>query len=183
MEIEQAASVIEAILFVAGDPVDKGELARALDLSAQDTEAALDALRSRLDYDRRGLHLVRFGDKAQLTIRAEYAPYVEKLLQPVQRQTLGQSTLETLSIIAYRQPVTRLDIESIRGVKCDYSLQLLTARGLIHEVGRRDTVGHPILYGTTDSFLQHFGLESLEQLPPLQPEAPEGDDSVEEMPI
>lgn len=167
MDKSEAASVIEAILFVSGDPVDEGALAQALSISAEDVNAALDELGSRLDYERRGLHLRRFGKKAQLSIRAEYAEYVERLLQPVQKQTLSQAALETLAIIAYRQPITRLEVEEIRGVKCDYSIQMLCSRDLITDVGRKDTVGHPILYGTTDAFLAHFGIKSLDELPTL----------------
>lgn len=167
MDKSETASVIEAILFVSGDPVDEGALAQALSISAEDVNAALDELGSRLDYERRGLHLRRFGKKAQLSIRAEYAEYVERLLQPVQKQTLSQTALETLAIIAYRQPITRLEVEEIRGVKCDYSIQMLCSRDLITDVGRKDTVGHPILYGTTDAFLAHFGIKSLDELPTL----------------
>ena len=108
MDKSEAASIIEAILFVSGDPVETRALAQALDISEEDVSAALDELSSRLDYERRGLHLRRFGKKAQLSIRAEYAGYVERLLQPVQKQTLSQAALETLAIIAYRQPITRL---------------------------------------------------------------------------
>ena len=179
MDKSEAASIIEAILFVSGDPVDESALAQALSVSAEDVNAALDELGSRLDYERRGLHLRRFGKKAQLSIRAEYAEYVERLLQPVQKQTLSQAALETLAIIAYRQPITRLEVEEIRGVKCDYSIQMLCSRDLITDVGRKDTVGHPILYGTTDAFLAHFGIKSLDELPTLDV-AGEGE---EEMPI
>ena len=108
----------------------------------------------------------------QLSIRGEYAPYVEALLQPVQKQSLSQAALETLSIIAYKQPVTKADVESVRGVKCDYSLQLLQKRELICEVGRKETLGRPVLYGTTDRFLEHFGLASLEDLPEQKPAEP-----------
>ncbi|MEF9896453.1 MAG: SMC-Scp complex subunit ScpB, partial [Clostridia bacterium] len=95
----------------------------------------------------------------------DYAPYVERLLQPIQQQSLSQAAMETLSIIAYRQPVTKSDIEKVRGVKCDYSVQSLVNKGLIEEVGRRETLGRPILYATTDAFLRHFGIETLAQLP------------------
>ncbi len=176
MDKGEAASIIEAILFVSGDPVEVKALARALELDEAETEAALGELGSRLDYERRGLHLRRFGSKAQLCIRGEYAQYVERLLQPVQKQTLSQAALETLSIIAYRQPITRLEVEEIRGVKCDYSIQMLISRGLICDAGRKDTVGHPILYVTTDEFLRHFGIQSLDELPELEPDKPETDD-------
>lgn len=96
-----------------------------------------------------------------------YAKYVEKLLQPVQKQSLSQAVMETLAVIAYRQPVTKAEIELIRGVKCDYSVQMLVSRGLIEEVGRKEALGRPILYGTTDAFLRHFCLTSLADLPEI----------------
>jgi segregation and condensation protein B len=111
--------------------------------------------------------LKRFGHQVQLATRPLYAKDVIRLLQPVQRQSLSQAAMETLAVVAYRQPVTRLEVEEIRGVKCDYSLQVLANKGLIGEVGRKETVGRPILYGTTEEFLAHFGIETLDDLPPL----------------
>lgn len=159
------ASIVEAMLFVAGEPVRVSALAAALETGEDAVQAALDALAERYDKGRHGLLLRRFGEHVQLATRGDYAPYVERLLQPVQRQSLSQSALETLSVVAYRQPVTRLDIEAVRGVKSDYSIQSLVTKGMIREVGRKDTLGRPILYGTTDRFLQHFGLTSLSDLP------------------
>ena len=114
----------------------------------------------------------RYGDKVQLATRPMYAGDVVRLLQPVQQQSLSQAAMETLAVVAYKQPVTRAEVEQIRGVKCDYSLQSLINKGLIRETGRKDTIGRPILFGTTDEFLSHFGLEGLENLPPM-PETPE----------
>ena len=130
-----------------------------------------DQLRDEYDLDARGVRLARFGDSVQLTTRAEYAPYIERLLQPVQKQSLSQAAMETLSIIAYRQPVTKAEIEAVRGVKCDYSVSSLLHKELICEMGRRESLGRPILYGTTTKFLQHFGIESLNELPPMKLEA------------
>ncbi|MBR6185861.1 MAG: SMC-Scp complex subunit ScpB [Clostridia bacterium] len=159
------ACVIEAILFVAGEPVEVKELQKALEATEDETRLAIDALDSDYRFHRRGICLKRFGEHIQLSTRAEYAPYVERLLQPIQKQSLSQSALETLAVVAYRQPVTRLEIEAVRGVKCDYSVQSLVNKGLIREVGRKEALGRPILYGTTDQFLSHFGLSSLEELP------------------
>ena len=177
MDTPDLAHVIEAILFVAGEPVDVDELKRALEVTEEETMRAIDALDSDYSYHRRGICLKRFGHHIQLSTRAEYAPYVERLLQPIQRQSLSQSAMETLAVVAYRQPVTKLEIEAVRGVKCDYSVQSLVNKGLIVEVGRKETLGRPILYGTTDKFLSHFGLSSLEELP--QP--PEEKTEAEEM--
>ena len=110
-----------------------------------------------------------------LSICPKYASQVEAFLQPLQKQPLSQAVLETLSIIAYRQPVTKADIEAVRGVKCDYSVQSLLNRGLIEEAGRRETLGRPILYKTTDAFLRHFGIEALDQLPEIELNPPEGE--------
>lgn len=161
----ELSKILEAILFVAGEPLQVAALASALEVTELEVSAAADELASDYDYNRRGICLKRFGSHIQLSTRADYAPQIEKLLQPVQKQSLSQAALETLAVVAYKQPVTKLDIESVRGVKCDYSVQSLVNKGLIEEVGRKDTVGHPILYGTTDTFLSHFGLASLEDLP------------------
>lgn len=165
MEINELCGILEAILYVAGEPVRVDTLAHALNLTQTELEPAIEQLRDNCLLERRGLRLNRHGAEIQMSINPEYARFVEMLLQPVQKQSLSQAVLETLSIIAYRQPVTKGDIEAIRGVKCDYSVQLLLARGLICEAGRRETLGHPILYATTDQFLRHFGLEGLNDLP------------------
>jgi len=178
MDIHELAHVIEAILFVAGEPVNVKDLQRALEVTEAETRQAIDALDSDYSFHRRGITLKRFGEHIQLSTRAEYAPYVERLLQPIQKQSLSQSALETLAVVAYRQPVTRLDIEAVRGVKCDYSVQSLVNKGLIEEVGRKEALGRPILYGTTDKFLSHFGLSALEELPkPPEPENTEAEES------
>ena len=161
----ELAKIIEAILFVSGEPVQLGAVARALEVTELEVSAAADELASDYDYNRRGICLKRFGSHIQLSTRPDYAPQIEKLLQPIQKQSLSQAALETLAVGAYKQPVTRLDIEAVRGVKCDYSVQSLMNKGLIEEVGRKETLGRPILYGTTDAFLSHFGLTSLEDLP------------------
>ncbi|MBR6029080.1 MAG: SMC-Scp complex subunit ScpB [Clostridia bacterium] len=163
---------IEAILYVAGEPVLLDELARALDISRPALDAALSRLRDEYDFGQRGFVLRVFGGHVQLATRPLYAEDVVRLLQPVQKQSLSQAMLETLAVIAYRQPVTKAEVEQVRGVKCDYSVQTLSAKGMICELGRKDAVGRPILYGTTDKFLQHFGLTDLEELPPLPEPAP-----------
>ena len=168
------SKILEAILFVAGEPLQIAALANALEVTELEVSAAADELASDYDYNRRGICLKRFGTHIQLSTRADYAPQIEKLLQPIQKQSLSQAALETLAVVAYKQPVTRLDIEAVRGVKCDYSVQSLVNKGLIEEVGRKEALGRPILYGTTDAFLSHFGLASLEDLP--QPPEPEKDE-------
>lgn len=165
MDDQELLGVVEAVLFASGEPLNVEDFAAALELPALQLQGALDRLASLYDYERRGLSLLRFGDKVQLATRRDYVDQVERVLSPVRKQTLSQAAMETLSYIAYRQPVTRGDIERVRGVKCDYTVSSLAAKGLIAEVGRRDTLGRPVLYGTTDLFLKHFGIQSLAELP------------------
>jgi len=167
LELKERVGIVEAILFVTGNAVEKREICRALEIQEAELEETLDAMESGYDFDRRGLRLLRFGAHVQLATRPDYAPYVEKLLQPVQKQSLSSAIMETLAVIAYRQPVTKAEIEQIRGVKCDYSVQSLTVKGLIEEVGRKETLGRPILYGTTDAFLRHFCISSISDLPEI----------------
>ena len=172
---------IEAILFVAGEAVSIKDLARALQTGEKEIRSAVSALRDEYDYEQRGFLLKRFGDNIQLATRPLYAGDVVRLLQPVQQQSLSQAAMETLAVVAYKQPVTRAEVEQIRGVKCDYSLQSLMMKGLIQEAGRKDTIGRPILYATTDTFLSHFGIQGLEDLPPL-PETESGTTEEEDDP-
>ncbi len=167
MEKNELIGAIEAVLFVAGEPLEEEALRMALECTELEITQALEALQSQYDYERRGIRLLRFGRSVQLSTRADYAPYVERLLQPVQRQNLTQAAMETLAVIAYRQPATRGDVESVRGVKCDYSVQSLLNKGLIEEAGKRDTLGRPTLFVTTDTFLRHFGIASLADLPDI----------------
>ena len=163
MNSEFNASAIEAMLFAAGDAVETDALIEVLNLTQLEFNDALILLTER--YSSGGLQLLKFADKLQLSTRKEYAEHIERLLNPEKRKTLSQAALEVLSIIAYKQPVTRGDIEQIRGVKCDYTVSLLEARGLIRDVGRRDTLGHPVLFGTTDEFLKLVGISALNELP------------------
>lgn len=167
METNEAAHMIEAILFVAGEPVPITDIATALNIPEPEAVHAAEVLQRDFDLNRRGVTLRRYGDHLRMETRPEYAPYVERLLQPVQRQSLSQTAMETLAVIAYRQPATKGEVEQVRGVKCDYSVQSLLNKGLIKEVGRKEALGRPILYATTDRFLEHFGLSDIRELPPL----------------
>ena len=173
---------IEAILFVAGEAVAGRDLARALQTGEKEIRETINNLKDEYDFEQRGFILKRFGDKVQLATRPMYSGDVVRLLQPVQQQSLSQAAMETLAVVAYKQPVTRAEVEQIRGVKCDYSLQSLMLKGLIREAGRKDTIGRPILFCTTDEFLSHFGLEDLNGLPPMpQPENAEMEKETEEL--
>ena len=165
MEPNEIPQILEAILFVAGEPVAVADLAQALEVSEMEIMHAVEELQR--ECERRGVTIHRYGDHLRMETRPEYAPYVERLLQPVQRQTLSQTAMETLAVIAYRQPVTKGEVEQVRGVKCDYSVQSLLHKGLIKEAGRKEALGRPILYATTDRFLEHFGISDIRELPPL----------------
>jgi segregation and condensation protein B len=156
---------VESLLFVADSPVSVGRLAEALGVTTGQVDRALAGLGA--TYADRGLRLQRFGSRVQLVTAPEAAECVERFLGLETRLRLSQAALETLSIIAYRQPITRRQIEAIRGVGSDSVLRTLIGAGLIEGVGRAPTVGRPNLYGTTFEFLQHFGLRSLSELPPL----------------
>lgn len=170
MQLESVTALLEALLFAAGRPVSVSELAAAVGLSIEDAELALAELGRQLAEGRRGLVLREVAGGLQLFTRPEFAPYIRRLLQPPERPRLSQAALETLAIIAYRQPITRLEIEAVRGVRVDQVLFTLEERGLITAVGRKEGPGRPVLFGTTPAFLRSLGLKSLSDLPPL-PEA------------
>jgi segregation and condensation protein B len=162
------AAALEALLFVADEPVELGELARALDISIAATRGLVEALADGLHG--RGLRIQRQGSQVQMVTAPECGPYIERFLGARNEQRLSAAALETLAIIAYKQPVTRPQIEAIRGVDSGRAIATLRTRQLVDEVGRAETVGRPVLLGTTMRFLEHFGLEHPEDLPPL----PEG---------
>ena len=158
-------SLIESLLFVADGPVEENLLARSLGLPIGAIRGALDTLAE--SCRERGIRLQRKGTEVQFVTDPEAAEYVERFLGLEQRARLSNSALEVLAIIAYRQPVTRAAIDAIRGVNSDYGVSTLVSRGLIEEVGRAPGPGKPALFGTTIRFLEHFGLERPEDLPPL----------------
>lgn len=159
------AALLESILFVASGPVSLHRLARTLDISLAAVRGLLRSLED--DYAQRGLRLQWSGSEVQLTTAPEAAGVVERFLGLETHSRLSQAALEVLAIIAYMQPATRPEIDEIRGVNSDGALRTLLSKGLLEEVGRRETPGRPILYGTTPDFLQYFGLVSLAELPPL----------------
>lgn len=159
------AAQVEAVLFVADRPVTVQELSRLLVVSPDAVEDAVGWLESQ--YAERGVSLQRHGQALQMVSHPLTAPVVQRFLGLEMSAKLSPATLETLAIIAYRQPVTRTQIEQIRGVSADYAVNNLLTRGLIEEVGRQETVGRPILYGTTFEFLRAFGLRSLDELPEI----------------
>lgn len=159
-------SLVESLLFVAEGPVTVTALARALEVDVPKIEETIAELRR--DFSGRGIRVQRSKERLQLVSAPDAAPAIEKFLGLEGGGHLSTPALETLAIIAYRQPITRPALESIRGVNCDGVIHSLVMRGLVQESGRLDTVGHPILYATTFDFLQNFGLSSVEDLPPLE---------------
>ncbi|MGB8213926.1 MAG: SMC-Scp complex subunit ScpB [Anaerolineales bacterium] len=158
-------AALEALLFVSAEPVPAAQLAAALELSVSAVEQGLEQLDGELQT--RGLRLQRHGGRLQLTTAPEMAEKVERFLGLEATSRLSRAALETLAIVAYQQPVTRPYIEGVRGVSSDGVMKSLLAKGLVQEVGRAEGPGRPILYGTAPDFLQHFGLNSLTELPAL----------------
>ncbi len=170
IETELPLSVkLEAMLFVAAEPVATAQLAAALDVASSVVERGLNELDASLSS--RGLRLQRHAGRVQLTTAPELAELIERFLGLEATSHLSRAALETLAIIAYQQPVTRPQIDSIRGVNSDSMMKSLLNKGLILESGRADGPGRPILYSTTPEFLQHFGLNSILEMPPLTPAA------------
>ena len=166
MDLQEAKPILESILFVADEPVTIAQLAETLQIQRPLAREAVRLLVE--EYHERGLRIQYEGERVQMITAPHVAPYIERFLGLQFSGKLSLAALETLAIIAYRQPITRPEIEAIRGVNCQGLLKNLTARGLIEEVDRLDTVGHPIVYGTTFEFLQYFGLENLAELPKLE---------------
>ena len=162
------AAQVEALLFIAPEPVSAGQLATALETTNTQVENALKELEA--SFGTRGLRLQRYGGRVQMTTAPENAEAVERFLGLEATSRLSRAALETLAIIAYQQPVTRPQVDSVRGVNSDGVMRSLLSKGLIQEGGRAEGPGRPILYSTTPDFLQHFGLNSLMELPPLEVE-------------
>jgi len=164
---EQLAA-LEALLFVAAEPVSLTDLQKALGLEASYLEELLKTLEASYSEQERGLRIFFQSGQYQLVTAPITAPYIEKFLGLQSGSKLSAAALETLTIIAYRQPITRQAVEAIRGVDSTGVINTLQARGLIEEVGRQESVGHPVLFGTTFEFLHQFGLANLKELPPLK---------------
>jgi segregation and condensation protein B len=176
MEMSEYKAIVEGLLFAAGDEgLSLQQIAAVLEMEEEQVRTIIHMLKDEYDKQKRGIQLVELAGVFQLATRKEHAPYLKKLVESPSSTSLSQAALETLAIIAYRQPITRAEIEEIRGVKSDKPIQTLIAKALIKEVGRADGTGRPILYGTTKEFLDYFGLKTLEELPPL-PELQEDDE-------
>ncbi len=170
MKINETEAAIEAILFAMGDAVEAERIAVAIGQDADATVRIIRGMMERYGSEGRGIRIIELDGSFQMCSAKEMNEYLIKLLVQPKRQVLTDVTLETLSIIAYKQPVTKLEIEHIRGVKSDHAVNRLIEYGLIEEVGRKEAPGRPILFGTGEEFLRRFGLTSLKDLPPLDGE-------------
>lgn len=166
MNYQQMKSVIEGLLFASGDEgLDARQIADVLEEDDRLVKELLQQLKNDLRREGRGIQIVEIAGTYQLTTLPEHAPFFERLAYSPSHGTLSQAALETLAIVAYKQPITRIEIEEVRGVKSERPIQTLVAKQLIQEVARAEVVGRPILYGTTKQFLDYFGLKSLNDLP------------------
>ena len=169
MEKEKQEAVIEAVLFTMGESVDLKRLAELVEDTPVNTKKLIYEMKDKMDKENRGISIIELEDAFQMCTKAEMYEYLIKIAKTSRKYVLSDTLLETLSIIAYKQPVTKLDIEKIRGVNCDHAVNRLVEFNLVKELGRLDAPGRPLLFGTTEQFLRSFGVKSLEELPELNP--------------
>ncbi|MBC6002402.1 Segregation and condensation protein B [uncultured Clostridium sp.] len=170
MRRDEIKSIIEAIMFAYSDPISIKELNNAIneELSSKEIEIMLNSLIEEYKENNRGIQIIKLQDKYQMCTNKEYSSFVKNILEPKKKKTLSQATLEALTIIAYKQPITKVELEEIRGVKSDKVIQTLLENDLIYEAGRLDKIGKPIIYKTTNEFLRLLNIEKLEDLPPIE---------------
>lgn len=170
MRREDIKNIIESVMFAYGDPISIKELNYIIneDLSSKEIEFILHSLMEEYKENNRGIQIIKLENKYQMCTNKEYASFIKKVLEPKKKKSLSQATLETLTIVAYKQPITKVEIEDIRGVKCDKVLQTLLENELIVEAGRLNRIGKPIIYKTTNEFLKLLSIEKLEDLPPIE---------------
>ncbi|MDO4176521.1 MAG: SMC-Scp complex subunit ScpB [Bacillota bacterium] len=161
-------SAIESMMFVWGEPLSIKEIADIFNVDKKDIYECCKELQAEYEQEGRGIVIREVNKSFQFVTRKENLDYIERLCTPVRRRRLSQSALETLAIVAYKQPVTKGEIEAIRGIRCDRVMEGLMAKNLVAQIGRAETVGRPMLYGTTDEFLKQFEFESLKDLPPIE---------------
>lgn len=170
MEIKKLQAAVEAVLFTMGDSVELEKIAAAIEHDEETTRKIIHSLMDRCEEEDRGVRVIELDNSFQMCTKKEMYEYLIRVAKQPKRYVLTDVLLETLSIIAYRQPVTRIEIEKIRGVKCDHAVNKLVEYGLVEEVGRLDAPGRPLLFGTTEEFLRRFNVPSLEELPTLNPD-------------
>lgn len=167
IDYEKAKAVIEAILFTMGEAVEIDRLAQVLEINKREVRSVIKQMQEEYEENSRGIRLIELEDAVQLCTKADLYDYLIKIAKTPRRYVLSDTVIETLSIIAYKQPVTRLEVERVRGVSCDHAINKLLEYDLIKELGRLDAPGRPLLFGTTEQFLRSFGVQSLEDLPEM----------------
>lgn len=170
MDERKIMAVIEAILFAMGDSVEMSKLAHVLEIPENEIREVIDKMNDKYKTAERGIYIAELGDSFQLCTKPGLYEYLIKVAKAPRKYALTETLLETLSIIAYKQPVTRLEVEKIRGVSCDHAVNKLLEFNMVQELGRLDAPGRPLLFGTTEEFLRTFGVKSLGDLPILNPE-------------
>ncbi|MBC7087268.1 MAG: SMC-Scp complex subunit ScpB [Tissierellales bacterium] len=161
-------SIIEGLLFAFGEPLEIKEISKVLNLSVDEVNQCLEEMKLEFDEQNRGLRIIKINNSYQLATRPEHYDFIKSILISRNQRSLSNAALETLSIIAYKQPITKMEIDEIRGVKSDKSIETLLQKKLIKEAGRLERPGRPILYVTTDEFLKFFGIETIEDLPDIE---------------
>ena len=179
MEISRLEGIIEAILFTMGNSVELSKIAAAIGHDEETTRRLIHNMMDKYDTDDRGIRIIELEDSFQMCTKPQMYEYLIKVARQPRRYVLTDVQLETLSIIAYRQPVTKLEIEKIRGVKSDHAVNKLVEYDLVCEVGRLDAPGKPILFGTTEEFLRRFSIHSLDELPGINPEQHEAEEEAQ----
>lgn len=164
MKISEIAQIIEGVLFVSGEGVDIDVFKTKFEMNDKEFNKCLDILKQKFN-EESGINVIQYKGKVQLCSNPKIVDSISEILNPIRERSLTKAALETVAIVAYKQPITRIEIENIRGVNSDYAVQLLQSNNLIEVVGRKDTIGKPLLFGTTDNFLKRFGLESIDKLP------------------
>lgn len=167
--MEQLEAAVEAILFSMGNSVELGKLAKALETDPATAQQAVRGLMKHYEQEQRGLQILELENAYQMCTRQEYYDYLVRLALQPKKAVLTDVMMETLSIIAYKQPVTKAEIEKIRGVKCDHAINKLIEYNLVQELGRMDAPGRPLVFGTTEEFLRNFGMDSTDNLPEINP--------------
>lgn len=173
VEMEEWEAVLEAVLFTMGNSVELRQLAAAIDQDEKTARQVVERLMGRYEQEKRGMQIIELENSYQMCTRAEFYDNLIRVAATPKKQVLTEVVLETLSIIAYKQPVTKMEIEKIRGVKSDHAVNRLVEYNLVYEVGRLDAPGRPALFATTEEFLRRFGIGSTDNLPTLNPEVRE----------
>lgn len=179
MRLSELEAVVEALLFISGEAVPLTAIAQTIEMDKATTKAIIHTLADKYEEEKRGIRIIALEDAYQMCTAAEYFEYIRNMYKSPSRQGLSQSLLETMAIVAYKQPITRAQIEEIRGVSAEHAVSKLVEKKLICEVGRMDSPGKPILFGTTNEFLRYFGFKNIKELPELKEKDELAEDSAE----